>query len=52
MQEFVDDPDRARALGLRGYLYSEDGQVPSIEEHAREMEGIYLSAIRKGQGNA
>jgi glycosyltransferase involved in cell wall biosynthesis len=41
MQRFVDDPDEARRLGARGYLYSRTGDVPDIQDHARSMERIY-----------
>lgn len=41
MQRFVDDPDEARRLGARGYLYSSTGDVPDIQDHTRSMERIY-----------
>ncbi|MDZ7815405.1 MAG: glycosyltransferase [Planctomycetota bacterium] len=47
MQVFVDDPLRAMTLGKQGYLYSSDGQVPSIDEHAKRIESIYCSVIEK-----
>jgi glycosyltransferase involved in cell wall biosynthesis len=47
MQRFVDDPDEARRLGARGYVFSSTGDVPDIEDHARSMEQIYEGARRK-----
>ena len=45
MQRFVDDPDLAKRLGARGYLYSVSGDVPDIADHVREMESIYEGAL-------
>jgi MoaA/NifB/PqqE/SkfB family radical SAM enzyme len=45
MQRFVDEPDLARRLGARGYLYSETGDVVAVEDHVREIEGIYRSVL-------
>lgn len=33
------------ALGKKGYLYSEDGQVPNIQEHCSQLEKIYQNSI-------
>ena len=41
MQRFVDDPELARRLGARGYLFSDSGDVPAIEDHVREIERLY-----------
>jgi glycosyltransferase involved in cell wall biosynthesis/MoaA/NifB/PqqE/SkfB family radical SAM enzyme len=41
------DPGRARALGQRGYLFSESGDVPDMEEHTRIIEGLYARVIRE-----
>ena len=41
MARFVEEPELAARLGRRGYLYDESGNIPDIEMHAREMEGIY-----------
>ncbi len=41
MQRFVDDPELARRLGARGYLYSRNGDVPSIEEHVEALVSLY-----------
>ena len=45
MQEFVDNPLLARRLGQRGYLYSDAGDVPAIEDHVRAVERIYESVL-------
>ncbi len=45
MQRFVDDPKLAAKLGRRGYLYSQDGGIPSIEEHVRDLAGLYERAM-------
>ena len=47
MQRFVDNPDLAKRLGARGYLYSGSGDVPDIAEHVREMESIYERVQRR-----
>src|SRR5262249_7557179 len=41
MQRFVDDPEMARRMGARGYLYADSGDVPGIEEHVAAVEAIY-----------
>ena len=46
MQRFVDNPDYARNLGQKGYLYSGNGDIPSIEDHTVEIESIYKQAIK------
>ena len=47
MQQFVDDPALARRLGRRGYLYSENGDVPAIEDHVRAVERIYERVLER-----
>ncbi len=47
MQQFVDDPALARRLGQRGYLYSENGDVPAIEDHVRAVERIYGRVLER-----
>lgn len=37
----ISNPDKMIELGKRGYLYSKDGEVPSIEDHCIELEKIY-----------
>ncbi len=47
MQRLADAPQWARQLGSRGYLQSDDGNVPDMAEHAREIERIYTSLLSK-----
>ena len=47
MQRLVDDPQLARRLGQRGYLFNASGDIPSTEEHVAEIEAIYEGAIRR-----
>lgn len=47
MQRFVVDPDLANRLGGRGYLYSEDGEIPSVEEHVAEIETLYQQVLSR-----
>ena len=47
MQQLVDDPALARRLGRRGYLYSEDGDIPAIEDHVRAVERIYERVLER-----
>ena len=42
-------PDKMKKLGQRGYLYSFDGSVPSIENHCNELEDIYNKIISKNK---
>lgn len=37
----ISNPDKMIELGKRGYLYSKDGEVPSIEDHCIDLEKIY-----------
>ncbi|MCX7997555.1 MAG: glycosyltransferase, partial [Leptospiraceae bacterium] len=41
----LENPDFMKTLGKRGYLYSEDGNVVSIEKHCKELVQIYKSLI-------
>ncbi len=47
MQRFVDEPAFAERLGGRGYLHTASGDVPSVDEHVREVEGIYARLVAK-----
>lgn len=47
MQRFVDDPELARRLGERGYVFSESGDIPSIDQHVRDIEAIYEQVLRR-----
>jgi len=41
MQRFVNDPELTRRLGSHGYLFSESGDIPAIEDHVNEIERLY-----------
>ena len=41
MQKLADNPEWAKKLGNRGYLFSDNGDIPSIEEHILAIENIY-----------
>lgn len=45
MQRFVDDPQLAARLGTRGYLFSDNGDVPDIAAHATKIEALYDKVI-------
>jgi len=34
-------------LGQKGYLYSDDGRIPDIREHCKDLEGIYKNVGKK-----
>ena len=48
MQRMADDPHLARLLGKRGYLHSDDGNVPDMVEHSISVERIYDSLLNAG----
>lgn len=45
MQYLLDAPPLAVELGMRGYLYSEDGQIPDLDEHLEKLETIYKEFV-------
>ena len=51
MQRLIDEPGLGRSLGVRGYRYSRDGEVPSIEEHVGELLKIFNSMVRRSETN-
>jgi len=46
MQKFADNPKMARELGDKGYLFSENGDIPDIEKHVHDIEEIYKQLLR------
>jgi len=46
MQMFVDDPAYAKDLGARGYAFSNSGEIPSIEQHIKDLENCYRKLIK------
>jgi len=47
MQRMADEPALARRLGARGYLYSDSGDVPSVEDHVRAVEALYEQVVSR-----
>ena len=47
MQRFVDDPELAKRLGARGYVFSENGDIPDVENHVREIEKLYAQVLER-----
>lgn len=41
MQRLVKNPEWAKNLGNRGYIYSQSGDIPSIEDHVTEVVKLY-----------
>lgn len=58
LQRLVDDPELAARLGRRGYLDNDDGDVPEIGAHVRDVEALYervlaraaSSRVQRGDG--
>ncbi len=46
MQVLVDDPTKAVSLGRRGYLYSQSGDVLSVESHVEYLLGLFSDLIK------
>ena len=44
MQWAVDNKETMKIFGEKGYLFSENGEVPNIEEHCSELINIYESS--------
>ncbi len=47
MQRLVDSPQLAVRLGSRGYINSDSGDIPSINEHVQEIERLYESVLHR-----
>jgi|GEM_PF-5961945 hypothetical protein len=37
----LDDPAFAQQLGQRGYLFSDDGEIPALDQHISDLEALY-----------
>jgi MoaA/NifB/PqqE/SkfB family radical SAM enzyme len=37
----VQNPEFMKELGRKGYLFSEDGSIPGIQDHCKELEKLY-----------
>ncbi|WP_404818060.1 glycosyltransferase [Quatrionicoccus australiensis] len=47
MQRFVDAPELAAKLGSRGYVFSQDGDIPDIYTHVQDIEALYKRLLRR-----
>lgn len=47
MKFAISNPYKMKVLGERGYLYSKNGRVPSIQVHCKELEKLYKKYIQK-----
>lgn len=47
MRRCLRDPEWADKLAKRGYLLSEDGQIPSIDQHVQKIEKLYRQVIER-----
>jgi glycosyltransferase involved in cell wall biosynthesis/MoaA/NifB/PqqE/SkfB family radical SAM enzyme len=47
MARLAGDRALAERLGARGYLASPSGDVPSVEDHVREIEALYTNIVRR-----
>ena len=47
MKRLVDDPILVSKISKRGYLQSEDGHIPSIEEHVKDITTLYSQVIKR-----
>lgn len=47
MKWAMDNPGKMKQLGKRGYLYSENGSIPSIVDHCKALETIYTKIIAR-----
>lgn len=51
MRYAVQNPEKMKALGQRGYLYNPDGKVHDIQTHCLELEKIYQLLTKKVYAN-
>ena len=49
MKRLADDPQLAMRLGRRGYVQSDDGNVPDMTGHSLAVESIYHSLISRSE---
>lgn len=47
MQRFVDAPDLAARLGSRGYVFTQDGDIPDIDAHVQDIEALYQQVLSR-----
>lgn len=46
MERFINNPDFAAKLAKRKYLQSDDGSIPNMTDHARQIEELYNSKLK------
>lgn len=42
----INNPNEMKSLGDKGYLFSENGSVPTIQEHCNNLVSLYKSVIK------
>ena len=47
MLQLAEDKNLAHKLGKKWYLYSKDGNIPDIKEHAKEVVKIYIETCQE-----
>ena len=47
LQQAIDSPEKLLGLSNRGFLQSESGQVNSLEDHAANLENLFLGIKRR-----
>ena len=47
LDRLSNDKKLSAKLGQRGYIYSDDGNIPCIKEHVKTLENIYIDLINK-----
>jgi glycosyltransferase involved in cell wall biosynthesis len=50
MKKLSANPSYARQLGARGYLQSQTKEIPSINQHVKDIEKIYINLLMKKKG--
>jgi glycosyltransferase involved in cell wall biosynthesis len=45
MQFAVDNPQKMKELGQKGYLFSENGEVPDIKTHCEQLVNLYNKLV-------
>ncbi len=46
MQYLIDNPELIEKLGQKGYLYSKNGDIPSIDDHIDKIINIYKEVLK------
>lgn len=51
MKRLVEEPGLSDRIAERGYLQSDDGRIPGIEEHVQQLESYYHLIIERRKKN-